>query len=103
MSSEIRDVGLRYVWGRWYWLEFDIYDQVERPGWVWPLNHGLQRFIRSWSGSVGRTAACVRTYDSPRMLTMMRCQPSSRVLRVEDVRGEDSDLWTPLMKAEIRG
>ncbi|GJY85102.1 zinc finger CCCH domain-containing protein 19 [Tanacetum coccineum] len=109
----IIDVGLRYVGGRWVWLEFDSMDQVESvktskafnreflelkkfshdfiqmkdvfdSWWVCHWHHGLQRFIRSWV--VGGEAACLRIW-------MQRSRLDERLENKEhlDVDSCDSD------------
>ncbi|GJS14960.1 hypothetical protein Tco_0409432 [Tanacetum coccineum] len=129
MSSEgFDDVGLRYVGGRWVWLEFDSMDQVESvktskalkeiflefkdvshdfipdERCVW-IDHvvlhwhpWLQRF-KEVGWSVGKQR--VYGYIPPKMLTMI-VSPSSRVLREEDVPLGGSDLVDTFEEGEIR-
>ncbi|GJX71315.1 hypothetical protein Tco_0308486 [Tanacetum coccineum] len=131
MSSEgFDDVGLRYVGGRWVWLEFDSMDQVERmkdvfgsSGGLCHWNLGFQLVYRSWRDRWGASRvyqiwkglSLDESLENEEHLDVDSCDsdslknvnndsvsPSSRVLREEDVRGVESDLVDSFEKGEIR-
>ncbi|GJR24722.1 RNA-directed DNA polymerase, eukaryota [Tanacetum coccineum] len=72
MSSEgFDDVGLRYVGGRWVWLEFDSMDQVERvktskaPGGVLPLASWAPEVYKKLGGRWGSSVFTDMVSDGP--------------------------------------
>ncbi|GJY11178.1 hypothetical protein Tco_0379363 [Tanacetum coccineum] len=73
MSSEgFDDVGLRYVGGRWVWLEFDSMDQVESVKTVKgdPLHRVIESFIVSYRNRTYRIIATEFAYWAPKIESM---------------------------------
>ncbi|GJY88699.1 hypothetical protein Tco_0503327 [Tanacetum coccineum] len=66
MSSEgFDDVGLRYVGGRWVWLEFDSMDQVERDRVGLPLASWAPEVYKKLGGRWGSSVFTDMVSDGP--------------------------------------
>ncbi|GJT72353.1 retrotransposable element Tf2 [Tanacetum coccineum] len=78
MSSEgFDDVGLRYVGGRWVWLEFDSMDQVDKHWWVchWSWAQRVYKF-RPMTAKLGPEAQVI-VWPKPGGLLMVSTRNNS--------------------------
>nr|GEY95296.1 RNA-directed DNA polymerase, eukaryota, nucleotide-binding alpha-beta plait domain protein [Tanacetum cinerariifolium] len=66
-SEGFVDVGLRYVGGRWVWLEFDSTDQVEsvKNTKVCVLTESLHRVLESFKVSYRNRSYCITATEFP--------------------------------------
>nr|GEW50690.1 hypothetical protein [Tanacetum cinerariifolium] len=126
MSSEgFVDVGLRYVGGRWVWLEFDSTDQVESvknskvlnelflelkyvsydfipdERCVWIDLVGLP--LASWAPEVYKKLGGRWGYDNNDSDSSSKMSSTSRLMREVNVRGVDSDHVDSFEEGKIIG